>query len=117
MHWTAAFHSCPISDVTGSPPVMCIVGAEIALEYDTMKKSIALVFVASTLLLAGCCTMPHATKWEYKVEDATHWTIRGAGPQAWQAGYQSHLNDLGKDGWVLVTEQDGRIFYFKRPLK
>jgi hypothetical protein len=27
-----------------------------------MKKSIALVFAASTLLLAGCCTTPHATK-------------------------------------------------------
>jgi starvation-inducible outer membrane lipoprotein len=27
-----------------------------------MKKSIALLFAASTLFLAGCCTTPHATK-------------------------------------------------------
>jgi hypothetical protein len=105
-----------MSGVTGAGSVSRGVGAEIALEYGTMKKSIALVFAASTLLLAGCCTMPHATKWEYKVEDATHWSTRGSGPQAWQASYQSHLNDLGKDGWVLITEQDERIFYFKRPL-
>lgn len=82
-----------------------------------MKTSFAVILTVSTFFLGGCCTMPHATKWEYKVEDATRWTTRGAGPQAWQASHQSHLNDLGKEGWVLITEQDGRIFYFKRPLK
>ena len=82
-----------------------------------MKISIALVFVASTLLLAGCCTMSHATKWEYKVEDSSLWQIRGTGPQAWRASYEGHLNDLGKDGWVLITQHDDRIFYFKRPTK
>ena len=32
-----------------------------------MKKSIALIFAASTLFLAGCCTTQHVTQWEYKV--------------------------------------------------
>jgi hypothetical protein len=26
------------------------------------------------------------------------------------------LNDLGKDGWVLINEDEG-TFYFKRPIK
>jgi hypothetical protein len=31
-----------------------------------MKISVALIFAASTLLMAGCCSTPHVTKWEYK---------------------------------------------------
>ena len=31
-----------------------------------MKKHIALILAASTLILAGCCTTHQATKWEYK---------------------------------------------------
>ena len=48
--------------------------AEIAHETknQTMKKSIALIFVAGTLILAGCCTAPHVTQWEYKVTTAPH---------------------------------------------
>jgi hypothetical protein len=83
----------------------------------TMEKSIAVIFAVSNLFLAGCCT-PNATKWEYKVASPPHPpTANDAGPQQWQAIQQQFLNDLGKDGWVLVSETDGRIFYLKRPMK
>jgi len=83
-----------------------------------MKKSIALVFVASTLILAGCCTPIHAAKWEYKVAEAPHPPpSSGASPEDWRDRQQTFLNDLGKDGWVLVNETDGRVFYFIRPIK
>ncbi|SPE60074.1 hypothetical protein SBV1_370058 [Verrucomicrobia bacterium] len=43
------------------------------LDNQAMKKSIALVLLAaSTFFLAGCCTTPHVTKWEYKVADLPH---------------------------------------------
>jgi hypothetical protein len=38
-------------------------------------------------------------------------------PQALLDRTQTFLNDLGKDGWVLVNEEGGRVFYFKRPIK
>jgi hypothetical protein len=79
-----------------------------------MRNSIALMFVASTFLLAGCCTTPHIAKWEYKVAVAP---VSGTTPQEWRQGTQMFLNDLGKDGWVLVSEADGRTFYLKRPIK
>jgi hypothetical protein len=82
-----------------------------------MKDTIVRAFVTSTTFLVGCCTTPHATKWEYKVEDTSQWVVRGTGPQAWRDSYQSHLNELGKDGWMLITERDGRIIYLKRPIK
>ena len=71
-----------------------------------MKKSTALIFAASTLLLAGCCTTHHVTKWEYKqlmmgmVTDET-------------------LNQLGDQGWSVVgygSPSAGNGFYImKRP--
>src|ERR1700722_9736978 len=32
---------------------------------NSMKKFIALIFTACTVILAGCCTAHHASKWEY----------------------------------------------------
>ena len=71
-----------------------------------MKKHIALGLVASTLFLAGCCTTPHATKWEYKqistqVNDAT-------------------LNKLADEGWSVVCvgtsgNTDSHFYVLKRP--
>lgn len=86
-----------------------------------MKKLIALVITASTLLLVGCCTTPHTTQWEYKVAILR----RGDAPDANNAGSpgvvrdapEALLNDLGKEGWQLVSQNDGRIFYFKRPVR
>jgi hypothetical protein len=96
-----------------------------------MRNSIALIVAASILILAGCCTTPHVTKWEYRVAIAPR-------PPAIQFGgatnapsfdavlqeraqkrretEQSFLDDLGKDGWVLISVNDG-TFYFKRPIK
>ena len=51
-----------------------------------MKNSIALVFAASTFLLAGCCTThhEHASKWEYQ--------------KVWD--FQT-VQKLSAEGWVL----------------
>ena len=76
-----------------------------------MKRCIALVLAASTLYLAGCCTTPHTTMWEYKVAGPTNEQLRERG------GTQQFLNDRANEGWVLVSQNEGRIFYFKRPVK
>jgi hypothetical protein len=79
-----------------------------------MKKRITVVFVASLLMLAGCTT-PHATKWEYKVTAAPN--LPRVGGQEQRDADQAFLNDLGKDGWVLTSQSDGRVFYFRRPIR
>ena len=58
-------------------------------------------------------------KWEYKVAlvPPPREGISNLDPQDRRDRTQSFLNDLGKDGWVLVTEEGGRVFYFKRPIK
>jgi len=88
-----------------------------------MKKYVTLVITASTLFLAGCYTTPHANRWEYKV--VSPHLRRGEAPDANSAGSpeavrkaeEALLNDLGREGWVLVSQTDGRIFYFKRPVR
>lgn len=100
-----------------------------------MKKSIMLIFAAGTLILAGCCTTEHATKWEYKVVAAPriHLAPMFGGRnmptinttnmddffqsrfQKQRDSYQDFLNSMGKDGWELIKEEDG-TFYFKRPI-
>lgn len=57
-----------------------------------MKKLITLLFTASTLVLAGCCTTHHVTQWEFK-----NVTIIGSAPDQ-----NPELNQLGKQGWVVV---------------
>ena len=95
-----------------------------------MKKFITLTFAASTLFLAGCCTTMHVTKWEYKVVAPTMSAIQFGGatnapasgggfPEMMQRrreARQEFLNQLGKDGWILVSEDEG-TFYLKRPIK
>ena len=103
-----------------------------------MKKSIALIFAASTLILAGCCTTPHVTKWEYKVTVAPRlaatdslsrtntMTMTFSSLQAhqdenarkWRDNVQGYLDELGKDGWMLINENDDDgTLYLKRPIK
>jgi len=81
-----------------------------------MKKSIALAIAVSALALAGCSTTHHAMKWEYKVA-----TVPGGfgsgGPQEHRERQQAFLNELGKDGWILVSQLEGGAFCFKRPAK
>jgi Domain of unknown function (DUF4177) len=81
-----------------------------------MKKSLIPIFAASTLLLNGCCTSNHVTKWEYKVVAGPDDPGKPF-PQDWREREQRFLNDLGKDGWVLVQELNGQVFYLKRPIK
>jgi uncharacterized lipoprotein YajG len=74
----------------------------------TMKKHIALGLVASTLFLAGCCTSPHHTAWEYKtaivIPDAAH---------------DVNLNKLAVDGWTIQSmsqqQSGGYLVVLKKP--
>jgi len=69
--------------------------ARLGVQNHIMKRHIALGLVASTLFLAGCCTTPHATKWEYKNVSLQAYQLR-------PPNLSSALDDLGKDGWVVV---------------
>ncbi len=84
-----------------------------------MRKCVTVVLAASALFLAGCCTTPRATKWEYKVATPHLSNFGGpsGGPEAAREAQQAFLNDLGKEGWVLVSESDGRVFYFIRQVR
>jgi len=73
-------------------------------------KNLLLALATSTLLLAGCCAMYHTSQqWEYRAAMPPG----GAHPVSIEAR-QQFLNELGKDGWVLVAA-DGDLFYLKRP--
>jgi hypothetical protein len=50
-------------------------------------------------------------KWEYKVAGPTSEQLREPG------GLQQFLNDLAKDGWILVNQNADRTFNFERPIK
>lgn len=50
-----------------------------------MKKHIALVFVAGTLFLAGCCTTSRQTQWEYRTVSRIQ-----------------QINELAAQGWVVA---------------
>ena len=73
-----------------------------------MPKSIV-VTLGSSLLLVGCCSQPHTTQWEYKVTNPKPGNLS-------MLEQEEFLNDLGKDGWVLVQKEgeNGR-FTLKRP--
>jgi len=77
-----------------------------------MKKNLAHVITVSALLLAGCSSMDHGSKqWEYK---AALTPLRpGGGRPVPVESREQFLNELGKDGWVLVAA-DGDLFYMKR---
>jgi hypothetical protein len=80
-----------------------------------MKKHLVMILALSALFMTGCCTTPRLAKWEYNV--ATPELPRAEGPQAVREAQQAFLNKLGKEGWVLVSQTDGRVFYFRRPVR
>jgi uncharacterized lipoprotein YmbA len=74
-----------------------------------------LILAASALVLSGCCTPQHVAHWEYKVIRSATVSANELQPD-WPAKQEALMRDLAKDGWVLVTESSGYL-YFKRPQK
>ena len=70
--------------------------------------------VVSSMFLAGCCAPQHVTRWEYKVVRAPDFDQKG--PAEWRNKQEALMNELGKQGWIFVSESD-RVLYFKRPLE
>jgi protein involved in sex pheromone biosynthesis len=74
-----------------------------------MKKSLALAFAASTLLLAGCCTAHHdpaTTKWEYQLANSIDAVNQMAG-KGWSVS-----------GFNMVVDTNGNkedFYLMKRP--
>ncbi len=68
-----------------------------------------LVAVVASVILAGCTSTPHFTRWEYKVATAPGYLVPA--PTEVQ---EKFLNDMTNEGWILFQEDAGR-FYFKRP--
>jgi hypothetical protein len=68
-----------------------------------MKNIIALISAASVLLLAGCCTTDHATKWHYKTVESTSIEV---------------LNTPLSEGWIVdgfTALPDGnKVYLLKR---
>ena len=93
-------------------------------------KRLLLAFALATVTLAAPATAEEAApkeapvydgpKWEYRIETFLAGSVDGipgmvakvalSGPDA------KRLEDLGKDGWELVSVTGGRA-YFKRPIK
>jgi hypothetical protein len=86
-----------------------------------MKKGIMVLLGTGILLLGGGCTTSRPVKWEYKGATGPR-LFRGGPSDGSLSGNvlearQSFLNELGKEGWVLVTETEGRVSYFIRHIK
>ena len=80
----------------------------------------AVVGACIVLAAAAATTSGNPTAWEYKVASPPHGPGFGGasrGPEQWRELQQTFLNDLGKEGWVLVSQNEGRLFYLKRPVK
>jgi hypothetical protein len=76
-----------------------------------MRIFIVLVFAASSLLLAGCCTTHPAKQWEYLVVNDVR---RGANiSDVVSPNVDPELAKLGSEGWELVTYTDNK-WVFKR---
>ena len=41
---------------------------------------------------------------------------KGKAGEVVRQGEETFMNDLGKDGWIYIKDNDG-IFYFKLPVK
>jgi len=85
-----------------------------------------LIITAAALLLVGCATssVHHNEQWEYKIARSPSQEFSQSNPvsqaQAAQAledrrkTKEAFLNDMGKDGWILVERDDSGAYYFKR---
>ena len=88
-----------------------------ALSIMKTSRIVLALIAVSSMLLAGCCSVHHAGRWEYKVTQvpgAPQETANMRGPSL--EAREQYLNSLGNDGWILVSEDLG-VFYLKRPKK
>jgi hypothetical protein len=68
-----------------------------------MNKSLQVLIVACGLLLAGCCTAHHATRWEYRMTSNL-----------------AEVNQLADQGWTVVNfamPESGRYQYLLKRAK
>ena len=82
--------------------------------------AIAIVFCSSPLVEAA----DEVTKWEYRVIRIDDSRPEQAGGRAARGSAQEQLNELGAEGWELVSvrtdsqaNRNSPIFYLKRPLR
>ena len=87
-------------------------------------KSLVLGAVVGGMLMlsvgAGTTTgSPSVSKWDYKVAGPPHGTFDdpNVGPMGRLERQQAFLNEFGKEGWELVSQNEERVFYFKRSIK
>jgi hypothetical protein len=76
-----------------------------------MRIFIVLLFAASSLLLAGCCTTHSAKHWEYLVVNNVRHDTNIA--DVTSPNVDPELAKLGSEGWELVTYTDNK-WIFKR---
>jgi hypothetical protein len=74
----------------------------------TRKLNYLLVIIASSVLLAGCCSAGHSNHWEYKVASP------GGSQQNLGKVIEPFLNEMAKDGWIFIQRDEVGHFYFKR---
>jgi hypothetical protein len=78
-----------------------------------MKKALVAVTIAAAAFLGSGCQTPNHTaiKWEYKVVRSGR-----AEPRLDDSSQDAKLNDLGREGWELVSRETDDCWIFKRPL-
>lgn len=70
--------------------------------------------VIGSVLVTGCGST-HFTRWEYKVVTAPRQT--GVSPSQLHEAQQQFLNEQGRDGWILVSQNEGSVYYLSRPVQ
>lgn len=92
------------------------------MERGACVFALPLIIPCLCLPSLGWAAEQAAQKWEYKVIRAGD--FEGNAPierlDQWQAYMDDRMNELGKDGWELVSVSRGEglvVFFFKRYLK
>ncbi len=72
-----------------------------------MKNWKLITTTVATLTLAGCCTTPHAKRWEYKVvggsvQDTLERNINNAAAEGWQVVSASKYGGDGNAAFVVI---------------
>ena len=81
------------------------------------NRSMLVLMATTSMLLAGCSSVHHAGRWEYKITETpqTPEEAKAMRGTSWETR-EKYLNSLASDGWILVSA-DGGIFYLRRPKK